>query len=184
MGTRTVTDQMACLSISAKARLGTCSFIVATVRSPTFSLGKSLLLFRKTADGVRFEGEMVYEGHHVERAPDRTGVDRNAIVFELRPLEAIAEIVEAEGPPPGATLEDLRQRALTAAAGPSQPSTQGVRMCINAAGMLGITFWPGPTETARVVLCRRHSFDQMEIPTLSRIICAGSVMEDPIIPHT
>jgi 5-methylcytosine-specific restriction enzyme A len=27
-------------------------------------LGKSLLLFRKTVDGVRFEGEMVYEGHH------------------------------------------------------------------------------------------------------------------------
>jgi 5-methylcytosine-specific restriction enzyme A len=35
--------------------------------------GKSLLLFRKSGDGVRFEGEMVYEGHHVERAPDRTG---------------------------------------------------------------------------------------------------------------
>ena len=63
--------------------------------------GKSLLLFRKTDDGVRFEGEMVYEGHHVERAPDRTGAERNAIVFELRPLEAIAEIVEAEGPPVG-----------------------------------------------------------------------------------
>jgi uncharacterized protein len=78
-------------------------------------LGKSLLLFRKTADGVRFEGEMVYEGHHVERAPDRTGTDRNAIVFELRPLEAIAEIVEAEGPPPGAILGELRQRALSAA---------------------------------------------------------------------
>jgi 5-methylcytosine-specific restriction enzyme A len=36
-------------------------------------LGKSLLL----SDGVRFEGEMVYEGHHVERAPDRTGSDRD-----------------------------------------------------------------------------------------------------------
>jgi 5-methylcytosine-specific restriction protein A len=69
-----------------------------------------------------------FEGHHVERAPDRKGTDRNAIVFELRPLEAISEIVEAEGPPPsGATLQDLRQRALTAAADPSQPSTQGVR---------------------------------------------------------
>jgi 5-methylcytosine-specific restriction enzyme A len=90
-------------------------------------LGKSLLLFRKTGDGVRFEGEMVYEGHHVERAPDRTGSDRDAIVFELRPLEAVAEIVEAEGLPSGVTLQDLRHRAFIAADSPSQPSSQGVR---------------------------------------------------------
>jgi 5-methylcytosine-specific restriction protein A len=89
--------------------------------------GKGLLLFRQTADGLRFEGEMVYEGHHVERAPDRTGTERNALVFELRSLEAIAEIVDAEGPPAGVTLQDLRQRALTAASTPSQPSSQGVR---------------------------------------------------------
>jgi 5-methylcytosine-specific restriction enzyme A len=89
--------------------------------------GKSLLLFRNTAAGLRFEGEMVYEGHHIERAPDRTGTDRNAIVFELRSLEAIEEVVEAEGPPPDASIDDLRQRALTAGAGPTQPSTQGVR---------------------------------------------------------
>jgi 5-methylcytosine-specific restriction protein A len=88
--------------------------------------GKSLLLFHKTDDGLRFEGEMVYEAHHIERAPDRTGADRDAIVFELRPLEAVEEVVEAQGPPAGATLEELRQLALTAAAGPSQ-STQGVR---------------------------------------------------------
>ena len=47
------------------------------------TLGKSLLLFRKTAEGVRFEGEMVYETHHIERAPDRMGTERDAIVFEL-----------------------------------------------------------------------------------------------------
>jgi 5-methylcytosine-specific restriction protein A len=86
-----------------------------------------LLLFTNTAAGLRFEGEMVYEGHHIERAPDRTGADRNAIVFELRPLEAIEEVVEAEDSLPTAPLEDLRQRAFTAAEVPSQPSTQGMR---------------------------------------------------------
>jgi len=91
------------------------------------ALGKSLLLFRQTADGIRFEGEMVYEGHHVERAPDRTGAQRNAIVFELRPLEAIAEIIETEVVPSGANLQGLRERALTAASVPLQPSTQGPR---------------------------------------------------------
>src|SRR6516164_4868843 len=35
--------------------------------------GKSLLLFRKTAEGLRFLGEMVYEKHHIEKAPDREG---------------------------------------------------------------------------------------------------------------
>jgi 5-methylcytosine-specific restriction protein A len=28
--------------------------------------GKDLLLFRKLKDGLRFEGEMVYEAHHIE----------------------------------------------------------------------------------------------------------------------
>ena len=89
--------------------------------------GKNLLLFRNTAAGLRFEGEMVYEGHHIERAPDRTGAGRNAIVFDFRPLEAIEEVLEAEGPPTGATLQELRQRAVTAALGASQSLTQGVR---------------------------------------------------------
>jgi hypothetical protein len=34
---------------------------------------------------------MVYEAHHIERALDRNGTDRDAIVFELRALEAINE---------------------------------------------------------------------------------------------
>ena len=45
---------------------------------------KSLLLFRKARE--IFEEQMVYETHHVERAPDSKGLERNAIVFELRPL--------------------------------------------------------------------------------------------------
>ena len=141
-------------------------------------LGKSLLSFRKTDDGVRFEGEMVYEAHHVERAPDRTGTERNAIVFELRPLEAIAEIVEAEPPSSGVTLEDLRQRALTATNSPLQSSTQSVRNVYQR------TFWREPREIAKDALCRRHSFVLMETPTLNRITCGGSVMEGPIILHT
>jgi 5-methylcytosine-specific restriction protein A len=91
------------------------------------TLGKSLLLFRKTNNGVRFEGEMVYENHHVERAPDRTGAERDAIVFELRALEAITEAVEAETQSSGAALQDLRLRALAAASTVSQSSTQGLR---------------------------------------------------------
>jgi 5-methylcytosine-specific restriction protein A len=65
--------------------------------------GKSLLLFRKSREGLIFEDEMVYETYHVERAPDSHGHDRDAIVFELRPLSAIVEGVEAtesEAPQP------------------------------------------------------------------------------------
>ena len=65
--------------------------------------GKSLLLFRKMNEGLRFVGEMVYEKHHFERAPDREGNERSAIVFELRPLTAVVEKTEE-----GATAEPLR----------------------------------------------------------------------------
>src|SRR3954447_16990724 len=41
--------------------------------------GKSLLLFRKASDGLRFAGEMVYEKHRFEQAPDREGNQRSAI---------------------------------------------------------------------------------------------------------
>jgi 5-methylcytosine-specific restriction protein A len=89
--------------------------------------GKSLLLFRKSPAGLRFEGEMVYEVHHVQRAPDRTGADRDAIVFELRALEAVAESVEAESAAPDASLQELRQRALASAGASPQSPTQGKR---------------------------------------------------------
>src|SRR4051794_36043591 len=80
--------------------------------------GKGLLLFRRTSEGLRFEGEMVCEGYHVERAPDRTAVERNAIVFELRSLEAVAQKVEDEPAPSGLTLEQLRQLAFDATTAP------------------------------------------------------------------
>lgn len=70
--------------------------------------GRSLLLFRKTPAGLRFEGEMVYENHHVERAPDRNQAMRNAIVFELRPLENVVETIEPQPPAPVQSLEDAR----------------------------------------------------------------------------
>jgi 5-methylcytosine-specific restriction enzyme A len=97
-------------------------------------LGKSLLLFRNTPTGLRFEGEMVYAGHHIERAPDRNGAERDAIVFELRVLEAIAETTEATGPPSGIALQELRQQAFAAAGAPSQPSTQGIRNVYQRSG--------------------------------------------------
>ena len=65
--------------------------------------GKSLLLFRKTSEGLRFVGEMVYEKYHFERAPDREGNERSAIVFEFRPLTAVVEKTEES-----ATAEPLR----------------------------------------------------------------------------
>jgi 5-methylcytosine-specific restriction protein A len=58
--------------------------------------GKSLLLFRKTTEGLRFLGEVVYDKHHIEKAPDREGHHRDATVFELRPLSAIVETAPAK----------------------------------------------------------------------------------------
>jgi 5-methylcytosine-specific restriction enzyme A len=89
--------------------------------------GKGLLLFRKTSDGLRFEGEMVCEGFHLAAARDRTGATREAIVFELRSLDAVAEKVEAEPPPPDVPLQVLRQLAFSAASESSQQTSQGKR---------------------------------------------------------
>jgi 5-methylcytosine-specific restriction enzyme A len=91
------------------------------------ALGKGLLLFRNTREGLRFEGEMVCEDYHLEPAPDRTGAMRDAIVFELRALEAVAEKVEAESAPSGMTLQDLRQLAFSAATDSSHAPSQGKR---------------------------------------------------------
>src|SRR6516162_6359454 len=78
--------------------------------------GLSLLLFRKIRKGLRFVGEMVCEKHHTERAPDRDGNERDAVVFELRPLSAVVEKTEEtpESEPPW-TLEQLRELAKASA---------------------------------------------------------------------
>ena len=86
--------------------------------------GEGLLLFRKTPNGLRFEGEMVYAGHHTERALDRNGNDRDAIVFELRALDAIAEAVDAEPTIADAPLDELRARALAASETNAQTPSQ------------------------------------------------------------
>jgi 5-methylcytosine-specific restriction enzyme A len=71
---------------------------------------------------------MVCEGYHLERARDRTDAEREAIVFELRSLEGVAEKVESEPAFPSAlTLEDLRRLAVSAATEPSQAPSQGIR---------------------------------------------------------
>jgi 5-methylcytosine-specific restriction protein A len=89
--------------------------------------GESLLLFRKADTGFRFEGEMVCESFHYERSPDRKGNDRSAIVFELRPLEAVSEVVEDRGAPQGADLAGLLAKALAAAAAPPRTGVGTVR---------------------------------------------------------
>ncbi len=78
--------------------------------------GKDLLLFRKTPAGLRFEAEMLCESWHYEQAPDREGSMRRAIVFELRDLESVADIVEADPVRlAGASIASLREKALAAA---------------------------------------------------------------------
>jgi 5-methylcytosine-specific restriction protein A len=69
---------------------------------------------------------MVYEKHHIKRAPDRDGNERDAVVFELRPLSAVVETTEEtpESEPPR-TLEQLRELA-KAAAGIFPPTTAAV----------------------------------------------------------
>jgi 5-methylcytosine-specific restriction protein A len=90
--------------------------------------GKSLLLFRKSAEGLRFLGEMAYEKHHIEKAPDREGNQRDAIVFELRPLSAIVETTEdASQTEPPKSLEELRALAKAAAAIVPPTKTASVR---------------------------------------------------------
>lgn len=79
--------------------------------------GKDLLLFRKVKGGVRYEGDYVCEGFQYRNAPGRDQVTRTAIVFELRPLEAIVEAIVPEGQSIEGddNLEDLRKRAYAAA---------------------------------------------------------------------
>lgn len=86
--------------------------------------GASLLLFRKMPNGLRFEDEYVCEGHHIERAPDQAGEMRDAIVFELRPVSNIVEIVESQAPA-DMNLAELRRRAF-AAANPAPGKAQSV----------------------------------------------------------
>ena len=90
--------------------------------------GRSLLAFRAERAGLRFQGELVYAGHHIERAPDRDGQMRDAIVFELRYLDAVEEAVatqEADDQEVG--LIELRRRAYAAVTAPASGATSSGR---------------------------------------------------------
>lgn len=74
--------------------------------------GRDLLLFRKQKNGsLRFEGQFVYENHHIERAPDREENERDAIVFELRAIDSVAEQVDEIPVAVVADLAALRTKA-------------------------------------------------------------------------
>ena len=62
-----------------------------------------------------------------ERSPDREGNNRKAIVFELRPLEAITEIIDERGALTAVDLGNLLARALAAAAAPPRTGTGVIR---------------------------------------------------------
>lgn len=77
--------------------------------------GRDLLLFRKRKNGLRYLGQFLVEGAHIERAPDREGNERDAIIFELRPIDAVRMVAEEVILPQNASLQALRQQAIEAA---------------------------------------------------------------------
>lgn len=76
--------------------------------------GRDLLLFRNTGKGLRFEGPMIYSGHHFETAPDRLGNMRQAIVFELFSLDGVEEATAEIVPDISKDLSALRSAAIAA----------------------------------------------------------------------
>ncbi|MBY5465258.1 HNH endonuclease [Rhizobium leguminosarum] len=84
----------------------------------SWQTGEAIHLFTSVNAGLRYEGELVYERHHYERAPDRGGEMRDAIVFELRRVDDVAdhlEQVEPITPNEEIDLAELRRRAFAAA---------------------------------------------------------------------
>jgi 5-methylcytosine-specific restriction enzyme A len=112
--------------------------------------GKSLLLFRQTRAGLRFECEMICEVHHVQRAPDRTGTERDALVFELRALDAVAEIVDAEPATPDASMKELQQRAFAQQVHRRSHHRMAKEMFTNAVETCASMCWPAPLGNAKL----------------------------------
>lgn len=83
--------------------------------------GKELLLFKDLGKGVgvRYEGLFNCISWEYGRGPDRNGVERRVIIFDLLPAainEAlIPEVTDVEGLSMATDLEDLRSRAYAAA---------------------------------------------------------------------
>lgn len=80
--------------------------------------GKMLLFFEKEypARHIIFKDEMICQGWHWEDGVDSEGSLRKAIVFELRPLDAVVHVVEDKIPIALDTdIAELRARAFDAA---------------------------------------------------------------------
>jgi len=80
--------------------------------------GEAIHLFTSVRGGLRYDGEMVYERHHYEPAPDKYNNIRDAIVFELRRAGDVAgnlDHVEPVLPNDEEDIEELRRRAFEAA---------------------------------------------------------------------
>lgn len=87
--------------------------------------GKDLLVFAYVKPGfVRFVDQMLYTGHRFETRPDKNGVDRQAIIFELTPesqFEASEEVEDNEKGIEQLSMDQLRKRALSTATTGSTP---------------------------------------------------------------
>lgn len=78
---------------------------------------KSLLLFEETRRKLRFKGEYVLDAYRFQNVAGEDGKDRQAIVFELRPLENLVQQVEAaiNSSPPNTNLSIRALRDLAIA---------------------------------------------------------------------
>jgi 5-methylcytosine-specific restriction protein A len=84
---------------------------------------KELLLFENLGkgEGVRFIGNFAYAGHSIEKAPDKNGQTRDAIVFHLVPTADIQTAVEAVPTDTTVDFQELRRRAFaTGTSGPTE----------------------------------------------------------------
>lgn len=110
--------------------------------------GKDLLWFEKAYPErrVTFRGEYVCSGWRPGRSKDRNGDDRDAIIFELHPLDRVVEVADAT--PVVSDLARLRELAMTAAA----PST--------AVGTATRTVYARSAEVKAYVLARANGICQ------------------------
>ena len=87
--------------------------------------GKDLLFFEMLRSGqIRFLGPFNCAGYSIESGKDQHGNTRKVIVFHLVPIaDEGAEIEPPPLPPTGASLDELRKKAM-AAAGPARESSR------------------------------------------------------------
>jgi 5-methylcytosine-specific restriction enzyme A len=134
--------------------------------------GKSLLLFGKMPDGLRYEGEWICERRVSRTAPDRNRSPREAFVFELRPLDAVNEVVEQMPSGQGHALAELRERAISSAEF-DVGRTEGVRTIYERSRDVRAYVLARQTGSARVARRRRRSSERTERHTSSPITFAA-----------